>query len=126
MPYSIVASPNEDIVSVVHTGTVSIDELENVVSELEERFRGKSLQGLLVDTRGVESGPEVSEYVVWARGRGDKPWIARKMALLTGDGFAEIMSHVSMAAQSMGAAVWSFADEAEALDWLARPIGSEQ
>ena len=125
VPYNIAIAPEESIVAVVHTGTVTIDELEAVVVELEQRFRKAALAGMLVDTRAVDSGPEVSDYVVWARHRERKPWIARKMALLTGAGLADVMECVAEAAQNMGAAVWSFSDEDDAMQWLRRPLGRD-
>ena len=122
MPYEIHESDDGAVLTIAHTGVVTIAEIEAAAVDFK-RLKTDALLGWVMDMRGVESRPDDADSLVWLIDRKDAPpFQAGKAALLVLESQYDEWEFIALASRNRGAVLWCFTDETKALEWVRTPI----
>lgn len=123
MPHAIKPVNDGAIIIVTHTGVVTIDELNELASEVRHRIDRYGLRGVLIDALKVQAVPNKADYLDMLRRRSSNPYLEVCLAILFNEVAADLADFASLATQNRGGVAWEFTDSEQAIEWLRTQTG---
>lgn len=118
MPFSLSWALNRSIVTVNHSGIVTIAEIETTLDEIAQQSDPIIRPYMLVDLREVTEYPGHAEIALFNDAHYRRPRVSRATAFIVNDVTADPIRFLLLSGANRGMTARDFTDTTEALRWL--------